>query len=61
MTGTLKGMMSKEAKKTATSAEAERRCVSWSRPRARGEHLTGPDGLLIPITKQCSSLLWKRR
>jgi len=56
MTGTLEGMtsMPKEAKKTATPGEAERAAVRElvKAARARGEDLTGPDGLLKSITKQ---------
>jgi transposase-like protein len=56
MTGTLEGMssMPKDAKKTATPAEAERAAVRElvKAARARGEALTGPDGLLKSITKQ---------
>jgi hypothetical protein len=56
MTGTLEGMssMPKDAKKTATPAEAERAAVRElvKAARARGEDLTGPDGLLKSITKQ---------
>jgi hypothetical protein len=56
MTGTLEGMssMPKEAKKTARPGEAERSAVGElvKAARARGEDLTGPDGLLKSTTKQ---------
>ena len=56
MTETLEGMssMPKEAKKTAKPGEAERAAVRElvRAARARGEDLTGPDGLLKAITKQ---------
>ena len=54
MTETLKGMtsMPKDAERTAKPGEAERTAV-WElvkAARARGEDLTGPDGLLMMIT-----------
>src|SRR3954453_22577356 len=56
MTETLAGMgsLKKAAEKTATPAEAERAAVRElvKAARARGEDLTGPDGLLKSITKQ---------
>ncbi len=56
MTETLEGMssMPKDAKKTAKPGEAERAAVRElvRAARARGEDLTGPDGLLKSITKQ---------
>jgi hypothetical protein len=56
MTETLKGMslMPKEATKTAKPGAAERAAVRElvKGARARGEDLTGPDGLLKSITKQ---------
>jgi len=56
MTETLKGMssMPKEATKTLTPVEVERTAVRElvKAARARGEDLTGPDGLLKSITKQ---------
>jgi putative transposase len=56
MTETLKGMsaMPKEAMKTVKAGEAERAAVRElvKAARARGEELTGPDGLLKSITKQ---------
>jgi putative transposase len=55
MTETLKGMssMPKEAKKTAEPGEVERAAVRElvKAARARGEDLTGPEGLLKSITK----------
>lgn len=52
---TLRGMssMPKEAKKTLTPGEGERAAVRElvRAARARGEDLTGPDGLLKSITK----------
>jgi len=54
MSETLKGMswMPKDAKKAATAGEVERTAVRdlVKAPRARGEDLTGPDGLLKAIT-----------
>ncbi|GAA2503234.1 hypothetical protein GCM10009858_46590 [Terrabacter carboxydivorans] len=54
MTETLKGMsaMPKDAKKTASPGEAERAAGRElvKAARARGEELTGPDGLLKMIT-----------
>ncbi len=46
--------MPKEAKKTAKAGEAERAAVRElvKAARARGEDLTGPEGLLKSITKQ---------
>jgi transposase-like protein len=56
MTETLESMssMPKEAKKTAKPGEVERAAVRElvKAARARGEDLTGPDGLLKSITKQ---------
>ncbi len=56
MTETIKGMtsMPKEAKKAAGPGAAERAAVRElvKAARARGEDLTGPDGLLKSITKQ---------
>lgn len=56
MTETLNGMssMPKEAMKTAWPGEVERAAVRElvRAARARGEDLTGPDGLLKSITKQ---------
>lgn len=56
MTETLSGMspMPKKATKTARPGEAERAAVRElvKAARARGEDLTGPDGLLGAITKQ---------
>lgn len=55
MTETLEGMslMPKEAVKAAKPGEAERAAVRElvKAARARGEDLTGPDGLLKSITK----------
>jgi len=51
MTDTLTGMGSKDARKTAKPGEAERAAVrELVRRPARGEDLTGPDGLLKTIT-----------
>ena len=54
MTETLKGMgsMPKDVKKTAKPGEAERAAVRElvKAARARGDDLTGPDGLLKMIT-----------
>ncbi len=54
MSETLKGMTSipKDAKKAATAGEVERAAVRElvKAARARGEDLTGPDGLLKAIT-----------
>ena len=56
MTETLKGMssMPKDATKTLKPGEVERTAVRElvKAARARGEDLTGPDGLLKSITKQ---------
>ena len=56
MTETLKGMssMPKEAVKAVKPGQAERDAVRElvRAARARGEDLTGPDGLLKSITKQ---------
>ncbi len=65
MTETLKGMssMSKETTKTLEAGEAERTAVRElvKAARARGEDLTGPDGLLKLITKQVLKRLSTRR
>ncbi len=54
MTETIKGMssMPKDAKKTAKPGESERAAVRElvKAARARGDELTGPDGLLKMIT-----------
>ena len=56
MTDTLVGVspLRKAAKKTLTPEEVERAAVRElvKAARARGEELTGPDGLLKAITKQ---------
>ena len=56
MTDTLVGVspLRKAGKKTLTSEEAERAAVRElvKAARARGDDLTGPDGLLKAITKQ---------
>ena len=56
MAGTLSsvGSMPKDAKKAVSPSEAERAAVRElvKAVRARGEELTGPDGLLKAITKQ---------
>src|SRR6478735_9746260 len=56
MTETLKGMssMPKEAVRAVKPGQAERDAVRElvTAARARGEDLTGPDGLLKSITKQ---------
>ena len=48
------GSLGKEAKKAVSPAEAERAAVRElvKAARARGDELTGPDGLLKSITKQ---------
>ena len=55
MTETLEGMSpGREGKKARTAAQVERDAVRElvKAARARGEDLTGPDGLLKAITKQ---------
>ena len=54
MTETLVGVSPRKAKKTLTPEEVERAAVRElvKAARARGEELTGPDGLLKAITKQ---------
>ncbi|MGI8721179.1 MAG: hypothetical protein ACR2JG_03020 [Geodermatophilaceae bacterium] len=65
MSETLKGMtsMPKDVKRAAEFGEVERSAVRElvKAARARGEDLTGPDGLLKGSPPRCWRRRWRRR